>query len=251
MFFIPPHDEVHVSCVFTWDKARAEQLAEAWTGKAPVKLGGFAYGDPPGEFTPGLYVRQGITYTSRGCPNQCSYCHVPRVEGKLREIQIQPGNILQDNNFLACRRSHRAKVYSMLKSQPQVNFRGGLETGRLTDWDIDELRGLSIAELWIACDTKEEVPKTIRAIKRLITAGFKPHNIRCYVLIGDDMDENRERLETILEAGALPFAQLFQGEERQEYSIEWKRFAKKWSRPAAYRSKGTEQSFLDLFQVSL
>ena len=36
-FWIPEHDEVHISCVFTWDKPRAEQLAEAWYGKVPVK----------------------------------------------------------------------------------------------------------------------------------------------------------------------------------------------------------------------
>lgn len=46
--WIPEHDEVHVSCVFTWDKPKAESLAEAWSGKCPVKLGGPAYDDAGG-----------------------------------------------------------------------------------------------------------------------------------------------------------------------------------------------------------
>jgi hypothetical protein len=30
--FIPDHDEVHVCCVFTWDKERAEELRFQWQG---------------------------------------------------------------------------------------------------------------------------------------------------------------------------------------------------------------------------
>jgi hypothetical protein len=60
-------DEVHVSVTFTADKSRAERLAEAWHHVAPVKLGGIAYGDSGrGAFTPGLYIKRGYTFTSRG-----------------------------------------------------------------------------------------------------------------------------------------------------------------------------------------
>ena len=65
-FWVPPHDEVHISCVFTWDKPRAEQLAEAWTGKAPVKLGGPAYDDAGGEFIPGMYLEQSAMNQEKG-----------------------------------------------------------------------------------------------------------------------------------------------------------------------------------------
>ena len=39
---IPDHDEVHVSCVFTWDMDEAENLAFQWEAVTdkPVKLGG-------------------------------------------------------------------------------------------------------------------------------------------------------------------------------------------------------------------
>jgi hypothetical protein len=235
--WVPDHDEVHVSCTFTWDIPEAERLAAEWQFVSKkVKIGGPAFGDQPDEFTPGLYVRQGITFTSRGCPNNCPFCFVPRNEGRLREIAIQQGSIIQDNNFLACSRSHRAKVYEMLKGQGQVNFKGGLEAARLTDWDIEEMRGLHIAELWIACDTREAIPRATRTIMRLRAAGFKQYQIRCYVLIGDDMNENQARLEAVFEAGALPFAQLFQDEDRRKYSKKWEDFARLWSRPALYKT---------------
>lgn len=234
--WIPEHDEVHISCVFTWDKPRAEQLYEAWYGMAPVKLGGPAYDDPGDEFTPGLYTRKGIVHTSRGCPNSCSFCFIPNREGKIRELEVRSGNEIQDNNFLACSKPHRRKVYDMLKTQKAIKFIGGLEAGRLTDWDIKELRSLHIKELWLACDSKEHIKTSTKVIKRLRAAGFRQNHIRCYVLIGDDMTENETRLMAILGAGALPFAQLFQTAEGITYSREWKPFARKWSRPAIYKS---------------
>jgi hypothetical protein len=64
----PDADEVHVSCTFTWDKVEAERLQYAWGQYYPkVLLGGPAFDSPCDTFTPGMYVKQGITYTSRGC----------------------------------------------------------------------------------------------------------------------------------------------------------------------------------------
>lgn len=64
-------DAVHISVTFTADKRRAEHLAEMWRHVAPVTLGGVAYGDPGKEFVPGRYIKQGYTFTSRGCPRRC------------------------------------------------------------------------------------------------------------------------------------------------------------------------------------
>ncbi|MDF2631408.1 MAG: hypothetical protein K0Q85_4 [Caproiciproducens sp.] len=237
--FIPDHDAVHICCVFTWDKHRAEELQYQWQGKTdkPVLIGGPAYDADGGEFVPGMYMRQGVTITSRGCNNQCPWCFAWRREGRLRELPVHAGNVEQSNNFLQCSIKHRRTVYDMMKTQSQISFRGGLETALLTNWDIEEMRSLRIADLWLACDTKGAIKKLRSACQRLHNAGFSQNKIRCYVLIGDDMAENESRLRQVYEAGALPFAQLFQPETPIEYSTEWKQFARTWSRPAAYKSK--------------
>jgi hypothetical protein len=236
---IPEHDEIHVCAVFTWDRERALELQAAWqevTNK-PVLIGGPAFDDPcTTEFIPGRYVAHGITFCSHGCPGSCPWCFVPKREGPLREIEIKPGHIIQDNNYLACSVPHRRKGYDMLKSQNRIDFKGGLEPSRLTDWDIEEMRGLRIHELWLACDTKGAFNQFKTACERLRKAGFSQNKIRCYVLIGDDMTENLNRLIQIYEAGALPFAQLFQPEVQIVYSDEWKKFVRTWSRPAATRT---------------
>lgn len=234
---IPEHDEVHISVPFTWDKPYAEELKEKWSRvtKKPVKLGGPAYGSPAEEFVPGLYVKKGITFTSRGCNNNCPWCMVHRVEGSLKEIPIRPGNVIQDNNFLQCSRQHKDKVFEMLRSQRGICFRGGLETDLIDDHFISNITSLRIAELWLACDTDAQLPRFRRACEKLRDAGFKRHKIRCYSMIGHNMEAEEERNREIWRCGAMPFSQLERdfSETKTVYSKDWRAFERMWSRPAA------------------
>jgi len=235
--FIPEHDEVHISCTFTWDMDAAEDLAYQWEGATnkPVKLGGPAYHSPTEDFTPGLYVRKGIIFTSRGCNNHCPWCGVHDMEGKLRELPITPGNIIQDNNFLQCSRAHKDKVFEMLRTQRGICFRGGLETDLIDDHFISNITSLRIAELWLACDTDAQLPRFEAACAKLKAAGFSRDKIKCYSLIGKDMEAEEQRNRAIYRAGAMPFSQLLRDFSRKktEYSAGWKAFERQWQRPAA------------------
>lgn len=232
--FVPEHDEVHISCTFTWDMDKAEDLAFQWEGATnkPVKLGGPAYHSPCEDFTPGLYVREGIIFTSRGCNNNCPWCGVRQMEGKLRELPITPGNIIQDNNFLQCSRQHKDKVFEMLRSQHGICFRGGLETDLIDDHFVSSITSLRIAELWLACDTNAQLPRFKAACKKLTDAGFKRDQIRCYSLIGHDMEAEEARNREIWIAGAMPYSQLERDFSRKktEYSAEWNAFERIWQR---------------------
>jgi len=232
---IPKHDEIHICCVFTWDIEQCRKLQFRWQGVTdkPVLLGGPAFGESGGEFVAGRYVKAGVVFTSRGCENSCKWCFVPAREGRIRELPIVAGNIIQDNNFLACSKTHRAKAYEMLKTQKAISFQGGLEPLRLTDWDIEQLvkLGSRLKYLFLAADTKNRLPVAIDAINRLRAAGISKNKIRCYTLIGDDMDENLSRCEAVFNAGALPSAQLFQPEQRIEYSHKWRAFQRVWEKP--------------------
>ncbi len=238
--FIPEHDEVHISVPFTWDKPAAEELAYKWEGvtNKPVKLGGPAYHSEAGDFVPGLYVRKGITFTSRGCDNNCPWCGVREIEGKLREIPITPGNIVNDNNFLQCSRAHKDKVFDMLRTQRRISFRGGLETALVDDHFVDAIRGLRIDELWLACDTDGSLPAFRRACEKLKSAGFSREKIRCYSMIGKDMEAEEARNREIFLAGAMPFSQLYRDftEEKTDYSPEWQAFERLWQRPALMKA---------------
>jgi hypothetical protein len=161
---------------------------------------------------------------------------VPKREGKFRELPIVKGNIIQDNNILAASDKHWTALIEMLKCQSTIKFSGGLEARRLTDKKIQDLRGLSISEMYLACDSTAALPIVVSKIKKLTAAGFTRSHIYVYVICGKDQDEEEARMEQIFLAVGMPFAQLFQPEEKIQYSRAWRKFATKWSRPAAYVS---------------
>lgn len=250
-FIIPEHDEVHISCTFTWDREYCKELAYQWEGRTnkPIKLGGVAFGSPAEDFTQGLYLKKNIIFTTRGCNNNCPWCIVPKQEGRLKELEICQGNIIQDNNFLQASRLHKNKVFDMLKTQKQICFKGGLECDLIDDHFINNITSLRIKELWLACDTDSELPNFKKACAKLTKAGFNMNKIKCFALsYGKDMQADEYRCQEIYNAGAMPFMQLYRdfSDQKTEYSKDWNAFARMWQRPAAinaHMKRGT--SYLD------
>ena len=237
----PEADEVHVSVTFTWDKEEGDRLVDAWSNYYPVvKLGGPAITGSNGDFTPGRYVKPGVTFTSRGCPNHCPWCLVPLHEGPLRLLDIAPGHIVQDNNFLATPQAHRLAVYEMLREQPRAAvFSGGLESSLVTDEIAGELQSIRIHSVFLAADTDAALGPLQAAIDRLSFLRLRSNKMRCYVMIGrnETIEQAEQRLEAVWEIGCLPFSQLYQPPEHYiKYPREWRDLNRKWSRPAAIRA---------------
>ena len=236
---LPDIDEVHVSVAFTYDIPQAEQLAEAWykTG-VPVKMGGPALNTPAGDFTPGLYLKEGYVITSRGCIGRnCWFCSVPFREGNLRELPVTSGWIVNDNNILACSENHVRKVFEMLSHQPKRPiFSGGLDSRLLTAWHVDLLRESKVERAYFAYDNEKDFEPLINAGRLLRNGGIKDssgHKLKCYVLIGypgDTMENAEKRLYDTWRAGFWPYAMLYHN-EKGETTEEWQRFQRTWLRP--------------------
>lgn len=236
--FTPQYDEAHISVTFSWDIEKGYRLADQWKKHAKkIKIGGVAIdGESSKPMKAGMYLKKGITITSRGCPNKCSFCIIKQP---LLELENFPeGNIVQDNNILACSDKHRSKVWAMLKRQKAIEFKGGLEAVRVTPKIAEELRSLSIRTLWLACDHPNAVKPFKKAVSILKKAGFTRNHIYSYVLIGKDRKEEESRLMEVLFSGAMPFAQLYKDPKNSiTYDKDWKRFVREWARPAIIRSK--------------
>lgn len=240
-----PDLPVYVSVTFTWDRSRGERLARAWRRCCePVFLSGPAFEHFPSyDFIPGRFIKPGVTFTSRGCPKNCPWCLVPRREGELREIPIQPGHIVQDNNLLACGRPRIEAVFDMLRRQKKgIKFSGGLDIDYLRTWHVALLKTIKVAELWVACDTEAAMEKLDKAADLL--SDFPIEKKRCYVLCGFQADypaAAEKRLEAVYKKGFLPFAQLYRGpplcaSDARHRREDWNELIRKWSRPAIYRS---------------
>lgn len=237
---------VHVSCVFSWDMATARLLVGAWSALYPgrVQIGGPAFGTPANGFTPGQYVKAGVTFTSRGCPRQCGFCLVPITEGSLLLYDPVPsGWTVSDNNFLACPPDHRARVYAMLATQPKAaEFRGGIDARLVTADVADEFRDIRIASVFLAADTEPALRPLERAVQHLSWLGRE--KLRVYALVGwqkETVEQAEERLERIYEIGGLPFPQVYRGpnEAKRQRSSEWSALMKAW-RPAAAKARMRE-----------
>jgi len=243
--FMPKYDLVAVSVAFTWDIEKAKKLAKEWGSYGHVSIGGPATGDHGSEFTPGAFLKEGVTITSRGCPNNCAFCFVPKREGKIRELEVKPGNVIQDNNLLACSKEHVRKVFGMLKTQRKIDFSGGFEASRITDEVVDQLRGLKVHQIWVAYDMPRQEKALVTAVQRL-KKYFPRRKIRCYVLIGykgDTLDAAEGRLRRAFEIGTLPFAMRYRTPDPKwqgTYLFKeraWNLLARQWTRPAIIKSR--------------
>lgn len=228
---------VHISVSFTWDLPEAERLEKEWRYVAPVTIGGPATGMRGGDFIPGQYLKPGYVITSRGCPNHCWFCSVPKREGSLREIPIKDGWNVLDDNLLACSESHIRAVFAMLARQPKrPEFTGGLEAKRMKPWIATELRKLKPESVYFAYDTPDDIEPLRAAGDMLLEAGFNrgSHRMRCYVLCGypkDTMECARNRMNETIDAGFIPMAMLWKNDTGQT-DLEWRRFQRLFARPA-------------------
>lgn len=229
-------DKVHISVTFTWDLPEAERLAKEWAHVATVKIGGPATGMKGEDFTPGQYIAPGYVITSRGCPNNCWFCSVPKREGQeVRELPIHDGFNILDDNLLACSEKHIRSVFAMLYRQKErVQFTGGFEAARLKDWHIDLLLKARVEQMFFAWDIPDDIGPLIDASKKLHEAGFNRQKLRAYLLIGypgDTIEMADIRLRfTVNHLDMFPMAMLYR-DKTGKRDREWMRFQRQWARP--------------------
>ena len=243
MFLPEDITEVHVSVTFSWDLLEAERLCGAWSHIAPTSMGGPATGQRGDEFVPGMYLREGVTITSRGCPNHCWFCVVPKRDGPLRELTIHPGRIVQDDNLLACSEEHIRKVFKMLETQREVKLTGGIEARLLRPWHVELFEQAHVAEAFFAFDTPDDWEPLVEAARILKQSSwYSPKKCRCYCLIGypgDTIEAAEKRLQDVYDLGFFPFAMLWRDPKgKTAYkSRAWAKLQKEWLRPAIIYTK--------------
>lgn len=235
--FFDECDSVEISVSFTWDIPVADKLEKQWKYVAPVKIGGPALGAKGEDFVPGRYVKNGYVITSRGCPNNCWFCSVPKREGPLRELPVTNGWNVLDDNLLACSDMHINRVFDMLAKQKQKpEFTGGLEAARLKRWHVDRILFLKPSQMFFAYDTPDDFEPLVQAAKMFYESGLskKSHALRAYVLIGwpkDTFDAAEKRLNDTLKLGVTPMAMLYRNTSG-ETQRDWRKLQRMWARPA-------------------
>lgn len=212
------NNTLYLSIPFTWLLNKAKKRASTYSGK--VIVGGPAtqlvqvdWAEVRKETSYDVLSLYNplATFTTRGCPNRCSFCAVPKIEGDFKELTTwKPAPIICDNNLFAASTTHFNKVIDSIKQFPFVDFNQGLDVRLLKNSHLSELQKLQSCKIRYAFDHISEESTVIDAIRKTKRKGLK--NISCYVLIGyrDTPEDAKYRLNLILKEGVLPFPMRYQ-----------------------------------------
>jgi len=141
-----------------------------------------------------------ITFTSRGCPNKCTFCAVRKHEPKfitkenwVYDIDItKTGIIFWDNNWLASpnfeKDVERLKKFREKAGITRIDFNQGLDCRLMDEDKVKLLSQIKIKPLRLAFDNTSEDGYIQKAIKLAQKYGFK--DISVYVLY--DSEDNHD-----------------------------------------------------------
>jgi hypothetical protein len=223
---------VYASTIFERTRPLAERLLElhpaaavggtGWdlTARLPIDVEKCQpdYSDYPS-------FRQSIGFTQRGCRLRCSFCVVPRKEGKNRPesaiADIWRGApwprelLLLDNDFFG-QPDWRGHIEDIRGGGFKVSFNQGINARFLTpeaaeaiasvDYRDDSMKTKRIYTAW---DSKGDERRLFRGLTHLTDAGVKPDHIMVYMLIGywpgETTADREHRRAKLREFGARPY----------------------------------------------
>lgn len=232
------YDRVYSSKVFTFTPESHYLPPETIFGGTGYSL----YKDLPQEIDDCLpdysiypTVNYAIGFLTRGCPNKCTWCVVPKKEGNIKPYRtwqqiVRPDTMiltLLDNNILACDYGID-QIKQLGKTKYKVDFNQGLDA-RLVTPEIGKLLGKLHWQKYIrfACDTKSQMPFVEQAHKYCLEGGVAKSNFFCYVLVRD-IEDAYQRVEFLRKLGIDPFAQPYRDFENNIEPTEEQRHFARW-----------------------
>lgn len=152
-------------------------------------------------------------FVTRGCPNKCAWCIVPKKEGQIRahaEVEEFLGGmkelVLMDNNILAHEHGLR-ELEKIGRMGVKLDCNQGLDA-RLVDRAVAGILGKTrwIRFVRFACDHKSQMPHVERAVRLYREAAGKKGQIFCYVLV-KEVEDALDRVQFLSKLSVDCFAQ--------------------------------------------
>ena len=251
------YDVVYMSKVFNFSPDdttvyQADKIVKGGTGyditsRLPDEIDRL---QPDYSIYPNIPSDTAYGFLTRGCPNKCPWCVVPRKEGKIRpymdvdEIAIEGRTklVLMDNNILAAGDYAIQQLEKIIERGYRVDFNQALDARLVTD----EYARLLARIKWIyrrirfGCDTKGQIQECERAISMINGYGYRGEYF-LYTMIGGKSDfkesfervnywwkrnhEQRERHEPNI----YPYAQPYRNPDNPHEPIpEWQKDMARW-----------------------
>ena len=146
-----------------------------------------------------------IGYITRGCPNHCRWCVVPRKEGQIKAYrtwqdlvrQDTDKLVLMDNNILSSNYGID-QLESLIGSGYRIDLNQGMDARLVTGHVADILSQLSwVRFIRFSCDQKAQIIPVKKTIDFLMDRGIKPYRIFIYLLVTADIEDASERVEAL------------------------------------------------------
>lgn len=143
-------------------------------------------------------------FLTRGCPNKCKWCVVPRKEGgiypymdvDLIAIEGRTKLVLMDNNFLAAGDYAHEQLDKIIARGYRVDFNQALDARLVTDdfaRKLANVKWLDKNRIRFGCDTLAQVGECERAMEKIISYGFHGEFF-LYTMLNDNFQECYQRI---------------------------------------------------------
>lgn len=146
-----------------------------------------------------------IGYLTRGCPNSCRWCVVPKKEGGIvpyrnwEDVVRKDTDklVLMDNNILSCGHGIR-QLEGLTGSGYRIDLNQGMDARLVDNRAADILSHLSwIRFIRFSCDQKSQIGPVRNAVELLMERGVRPYRIFVYLLVTADLMDASERVEAL------------------------------------------------------
>ena len=241
------YDRVYMAKVFSYTEdygyfVQADEIIRGGTGydiasKLPRKM---EYITPDYSIYPEIDNKTAYGFLTRGCPNKCKWCIVPKKEGAIEPYmdieQIATDGrtniILMDNNILASDYCIE-QLQKIAAMKLKVDFNQGLDARLVTD----EIAKLLAQIKWInrirfGCDTQKQIVDCERACSLIDKHGYKGEYF-FYCILLDDFNESFSRVNHWKEKGGnrfYPYCQPYRDPNKRFQVIpQWQKDLAGWA----------------------
>lgn len=204
------YDRIYMSKVFNFSpddltSYDADEIIKGGTGyniksQLPAEIDRL---QPDYSIYPAIPADTAYGFLTRGCPNKCKWCVVPRKEGMIRpymdveEIAIEGRTklVLMDNNILAAGDYAKGQMRKIIGHGYRVDFNQAIDARLVTE----EFAHLLAQIKWIdrrirfGCDTHKQIEDCERAIGMIQSYGYKGEFF-LYTMLNDNFEECYSRV---------------------------------------------------------
>lgn len=226
--FVPEHDGVCLSVIFSWDVPNAINQAKfsLSIGKKVMIGGGGTQqlhnwiksetGIEPhykvNQSLEDVEARFKMVYFTRGCVQNCYWCTVPRIEGHnvTMNYKSKPAKVLMDNNLSQIPSQFQEHIVEnyLREGIASVDCNSGFEPLGITETVVKLFDRLPLRWWRMGFDVITEEKQFVEAVK--IIQSISKKKIRAYTMIGHEpIEQCKYRCDKVIELGCEPVPQAY------------------------------------------